>query len=382
MSVQNSFYCWSDNWLADDNKIWFMTGETDRLFCFDKDTKECVLVSEIPENSPAGFRGHSRSVKKENRIFCLPNFGENIWCYDISCGLWEMIPVKNGKETEIFCWDAWLIQDKLYAVSRGLRKILELDIQTRDISYHEICADTTQIVSGGVLKDRCIYIVCSSPASIYKFDCSDKKKEMYLLSEIHDQLQTICFDGRKFWMSGRKKKIYVWEEETGETTILDGFPDSFGIYNFSGKYEKVLNCEEVEADVPMFQTSVYVGSYVWFIPFQTNKILYIDKDDFSINVFPMENEEQTEEDVAMQLLQHKYLLEYVWDGRYIGLYSLKNRWMLEIDSRELQYHVMDYNMTELEMLLKMLEMEGHGKRKNDREKKGCIGRDIYLAIRG
>lgn len=355
MAKQNLFRYWSDNWIIDGDKIWFMAGDADYLFCIDKDTKESVFVSEIPEDNPVGFRGHPRCIKNGEQIFCLPDRGENIWRYDILCSLWEMIPVKNTEGVRLCCRNAWFIKDRLYAVSIGLRKLLELDIRTCKISYYGICADAKQSVSRSVLKDGCIYAVCSNPAAVYKFDCLNKKAEMHLLPEINDQLGTICFDGKNFWMSGGKKRIYIWEEETGKCVVLDGFPDSFGIYNFSGKYEDVLNCEVETAHVPLFIGSASVGRYVWFVPFQTNEILYVDKDDFSINVFHLEHETQTKEDMSTQLLAGKYLLEYVRDDRFIGLYSLKNRWIVEIDSRELQYRVMDYKANELKVLLGMVK---------------------------
>lgn len=39
------------------------------------------------------------------------------------------------------------------------------------------------------------------------------------------------------------------------------------------------------------------------------------------------------------MLGHKYLLEYILSERYIGLFSLKNRWIIEIDTKELKYKI-------------------------------------------
>jgi hypothetical protein len=37
-------------------------------------------------------------------------------------------------------------------------------------------------------------------------------------------------------------------------------------------------------------------------------------------------------------------LEYVKEDRYIGIYSLKNRWIIEIDSLELKYRIIKYKL--------------------------------------
>ncbi len=55
-------------------------------------------------------------------------------------------------------------------------------------------------------------------------------------------------------------------------------------------------------------------------------------------------EEQTEENIKEQLLGHKYLLEYVRENRYIGLFSLKNKWVFEIDAKNLTYKRMNYKL--------------------------------------
>lgn len=101
---------------------------------------------------------------------------------------------------------------------------------------------------------------------------------------------------------------------------------------------------------PLFHYSVAIRDYVWFIPFQTNEILYINKNTFEINVFSLIEENHIEENIKKQLLNHKYLLEYVRDNRYIGLFSLKNRWIFEIDSEKLTYEVFDYKLFDTEKI--------------------------------
>lgn len=87
-----------------------------------------------------------------------------------------------------------------------------------------------------------------------------------------------------------------------------------------------------------------MGDFIWFIPYQTNEILYVKKDTYEIKVFSLQNELQTQDNLDKQLLNTKYLLEYVRDGRYIGIFSLKNKWIFEIDSWKLDYKILDYSL--------------------------------------
>lgn len=78
--------------------------------------------------------------------------------------------------------------------------------------------------------------------------------------------------------------------------------------------------------------SINVGNNIWFIPFQTNQILYVNKDTNEINPFEIEEEEEDEKSIKNRELNCKYLLQYVYGDRYIGLYSLKNKVVYQIDA--------------------------------------------------
>ena len=279
------------------------------------------------------------------RYGCLPDIGENIWCYHISTDVWKKIIVDNPKKVRIACTNFWVIEDNLYIVSIGLKQILEIDISKEIvISYYDLPIDNDGRVSGSILVGRWIYLVGNSPVCIYKFDCLTKKVEVIRLPNLDDSIHTISYDEEKFWLSGRCRKIYIWKEVSNELFILDRLPDEFGIWNFSGKYDHLLNCHVDSIEMPLFLYSICVDQYVWFIPAQSNEILYIDKDIYKIGIFHLKDEEQTEENVKTQLLGHKFLLQYVRAERYIGLFSLKNRQIIEIDTQELVYKILQYHI--------------------------------------
>jgi hypothetical protein len=335
-------FIWSDNWWIDNDGIWFVSGDMNRLFFMDKSRNEAIYVSRIPSSNTQEFRKYPRCLRKDNIVFCFPDEGESIKCYSLEDFSWKSIHINNPDKVRLSCSNMWTVQDKLYIVSVGLKQVIEFNIDTLQIDeYYNIDAKG---ISGSVLVGNDIYMVDCLSNSVFKFNCLEKNDEKYLLSGIDDKIQTICFDGNNFWLSGRKKKLYIWQKEINKVGTIDSLPANFGMYNFNGMYQKLLDIQREAFETPLFLYSVMAYEYIWFIPFQTNEIIYVSKNTYEISIFPLEMEEQTEENIKEQLLGHKYLLEYVRENRYIGLFSLKNKWVFEIDAKNLTYKRMNYKL--------------------------------------
>lgn len=356
-------YIWSDNWCLDDDRVWFIAGAINILFCLDLNKKETIVVDKIPSD---GFRQHPKCMKKGNHVICIPDNGMDIWCYHIPDSSWLRIPVETPGKIRVSCYHFWLFLNKLYIVSKGLKKILEVDINlARVINYYNISSDAEKYLSESVLVDDCIYTVSSFPVSIYKFNCRNKQIERYELLEINDKIQTLCFDGEKFWLTGFQKRIYIWREDTKKIEIIKDLPEDLGVWNFSGKYKHLINYTLDTLDIPLFYASVSIGDFVWLIPFQSNRILFVNKNTYVVKDFFLEEEEQTENDVKTQLLGHKYLLEGVIDNRYIILFSLKNKCIVEIDTQKFSYTYLDYTLDfESKSKIYKIILSNYYKRKN------------------
>ena len=332
---------WSDNWCIDGNQIWFMSGEADILFQLDVETKIVKMVSHIPTIGVVGFRRHPIILKNDDVIYCLPDCGEDIWCYHLEKDLWTKIPITNPNKVRVEIENAWVINGRMYTISNGLKQVIEVDTDDfKVIKYYNI-ANKDQEIGNCVLAKNSIYIVETGESAVYKFDVDSKTIQKIILPQIADNLNTICYDGQNFWLSGRCLKIYRWNEEVNDIAVIDDFPSNFGIYNFAGKYSKSINYHQDSIDDQLFLYSVYAGDKIWFIPFRTNEILYMEKGTMKINVFSIDHELQDEEDIKTQFMDYKYILEYVKDDRYIGLFSLKNKWTFEIDSQNMDYRVLD-----------------------------------------
>ena len=154
----------------------------------------------------------------------------------------------------------------------------------------------------------------------------------------------MCHDGEKFWLSGYCKEVYIWDSLTNKINIVNGFPRDFGIYDFTEETDGKANCIASEYKRFAFIHSVTLGENIWFIPYITNKIIYVNKYTYQIHTFEVNEEDETKESIlSRRNLWYKYLLEYVKDERYLGLYSIKNNCMMEIDTVKMTYEYRSYD---------------------------------------
>lgn len=336
MSKRNNEFFWGDKWSIDNNEGWFVAGNINALFCVDMERNDYRIISLLPDYFKYGFRMNSNCIKYDGVVFCLPDKGDCIWCYDLSKDNFTEIKVENPNHIDIMIGDFWKCGNEIWAVSVGLKQIIEIDIKKKKIvNYYTIPNGKEVEIANSAKEGNYIYIVSATKNIIYEFNIKTRKIEVNEIVDINDRLRTISICDGIFWLSGYKRKIYLWDKKKNKTEILDKFPQNFGLYNFDNE-QVLLDCERLEYPVFSFLESISVGNYIWFIPFQTNQILYVDKDTYGIKAFQIEEENESVESIRNREMDCKYVLQYIYEERYIGLYSFKNEMVFEIDVETLE----------------------------------------------
>lgn len=234
--------------------------------------------------------------------------------------------------------------DKIFVVSTGLKKIIEIDAESKEIRNYYIVS-TDEKIACSVMADGIIYTVSQSGNKIFFFDIEKRETGLYELPGGQKKMHTICYTDGAFWMSGYGKEIYVWNKENNTIKIIDHFPAKFGVYHFNNYMGGGLDCRGIEYEMPAFWYVVALGDYVWFIPLRTNKIIYVDRKTYGVHLFEIPEEEETKESLQNWMtIWCKYLLEYVRDGRYLVLYSMKKQCILEVDTLEMKYEYKHYSI--------------------------------------
>ena len=338
----NSFV-WSDNWYIEGDKAWLINGWRDILLSLDLKKETCNYIAQIPNSNQNKFRLNSRCIKIGDDIFCMPDIGDSIWVYGLTDKSFRRILVDNPNHVRLSVMDFWCFNNKLYFLSTGLKKIGEVNLKEKVIERYYILAEMSEErLAHGIKIGSDVYCVSLVSNKVYQFSLLTKALSVHLIPVDDRGFSTISFDGHRFWLSGYKKKIYIWNREDNSIESLDKIPGDLGVYDFSGKRTDILDCTKEEYDEPLFVASRVVGRYVWYIPFRTNKILYIDKNSNKIQVFEMEAERETRESLTKHSMDYKFVVDYVVNQRYIGLFSLKNNWLIEIDAEEMKSEVKKY----------------------------------------
>ncbi len=362
MMNNNDFLPWSDNWHIEDNKAWCIDGERNILYCLDLKLDEFIFLEKIPEETIDLYRMNPHCIKYKDFILCMPDRGNNIWIYQLKESQFQPIKIHNPNRVRVSITDFWQVDEKIYAVSNGLKQVIEINIDDKRIdNYYSLCNIPDVDIVKSIMVGTVIYSVCTTKNEIYWFDIKTNNSSKYYIKDVEGGFRTICFDGQNFWLSGYRKEIYVWNREKNSVNVLNAFPLLFGIYNIQTLGKDFLDCETNVYDVPLFVQSVVLGQYIWFIPFYMNKVIYVDKDSFEIYEFEMEGEEESRTSLKTRRLKIKFIMEYVKQERYIGIFSAKNNCIIEIDALEKKYEkkVFSVGNTFIERMIR--EYEEHNR---------------------
>jgi len=332
LGLENSFI-WSDQMHVDDSGVaWFTGGEVNSLFRLDMQREVYTYVTAFPDYEVDSFRKNSVCYKYDNYIFCFPNIGEKIWVVSLLnnelCG----IDINNPEGLRLGFMKVIKRGTKLYAVSIGLRQVIEIDAEKKEIcEYHLLVEDDREKLCWECIEvESNIYCASLNLNKIYEFNMITKRVESFTIPMVSKGIATICHDGKNFWFSGLKKELYVWEKDKNKTLILKELPIEFGKYIVDESTDAVVDYSVEVSEEQFFLSSFVIKDEVWLVPYRSNKIIYVNSNNFKIQVFEMPEEEERAEGWSLGMWQ-KYILEYVRDDRFIGIYSFRNKRIYEID---------------------------------------------------
>lgn len=317
----------SDNWWIEENKAYFCGTKIGALFCVDLESRVCRILDCIPECDFENYRLYPHCIKYKDKIFCLPYMGQCIWVYDTNKVEWHKIELSHSKHTMI-CPDTFNQNNHIIRfLEYESNEIHELDLINEKINNRHLMPESQNIFTGEyVLVENRLYSFLGN--QICCINMKSGETEIYKLTNINNTLYTMCFDGKNFWISGYFKEIYVWNPKEGVIKVIDDYLKSF--------FEDSVIKKYLLKDHPFFSDSVALGKYIWHIPFQFDaEIIYTDKESYRSSILHIEEEKESENSLNKRFSTIKYMVEYVREGRYIGIYSYKNQYIFEIDTVEL-----------------------------------------------
>lgn len=327
----------SANWWVDGHKIWFIGMRYNILFCVDMQTHICEFEAQIPYGESRRYNLNPMCLSVGDDVFCMPYLGHCIQIYQKK--------TKDFLKLEIDSPDAgvpisiswsYLYDNRIFAVSYGLRKIIEINPVSKEITgYYPL--EIGEKFLCVEMKENIIYSLIGEMNKIVCFDVITQETYVYNVPGIIKNVCAFYVDNEKIWLSGNHKEVYIWNRKDNTVNVLNNFPKGFGIYTEAKSGQGILDCESCVYDVQVFANLIGLGEYIWCIPYLTNKILYINKNSFEIKALDIEDEIETSESIqSRKFIEGRYYVRYVRESRYLGILSTKNQHIIEIDTKELR----------------------------------------------
>ena len=321
----------SDCIYVEDGIGWFISRVDNFLYKIDIKSHLCTFISKLPESGIAYWRGNSICYKRKNDIICLPDRSAFIWVYHLDHEEFEQIEMPQSNADR---WDAVAYVEKdeyVYILSRGAKAIAVVDIDNLkvvrmiNINHHE----KIESICGETYGTSIFFVINGEHSSvIYEFDSNAELILKCCEIEVHDNYNTISFDGENFWLSGKKRQIVTINKESLNCRILKDFPEAFCMYNIgnpeSGETE--IRTEEEEYPQLLFFNSFVHQSKIWFVPLRTSHIISVNRSTYAINAIELENETETMESLNRNgmLRNYKFFFEWIQNDTGLVFYSFKN----------------------------------------------------------
>lgn len=235
----------------------------------------------------------SYGIYKWREYLILPNANAKtaLNLFDLKTNEWSYITIDDTKKNwlnfrkeNIFEYSGYL-----YIFSFSL-VVLKVNIEKKTVDYlfyPDIKPDTDRRGEIAFI-DNMVYVPIKHKNKIYKFDLTT---EQWKILEVNTELRgidTLCYDGRLFWMTGIGQMICSWDEDNNISVSYKKFPQRF----------KKLVIRKGEEGF-WFNNSIVYGDSIYLVPCDANMIIEFDKKNGKANEFFIEDEWEDEEDTRV-----------------------------------------------------------------------------------
>lgn len=327
----------NDQLLIDNMSLWYIDRNENVLYRFDIKRNEYELISILPTTLPIKaecapfYRITPYCYKKDNLIFCMPDRGDSILVYDLRTAKVSKIDVYKTENVRLSIHDFWDSGDRLWAISYGLSKILEINTNRKIIEKYYDIFDNEEDLPGyeTEMVNGILFCISRNSNRLCKFNIKTKKKEILEIPGLKEGINTICYDKNKFWFSGISGRIYVWDG-INYVLELNNYPKEIEVYGIDTPKSKAKNIF-LKSNVPVFYRSFFVNETVCFLPFnldqaQCDVLLCVNKKDYYMWGVKLLEEGRNRRGI--------YTLEYVSSNGRIGILFSGNDYIFDYSVNE------------------------------------------------
>lgn len=228
--------------------------------------------------------------------------------YNLETAEWKNIEVEEEKKERLNFRANTVFEynNFLYIFSK---KLMVFKIDLTDWSIQEIYHQNNSVKDYGrgelVKHENIIYVPVTEKGMIYCFDLKQGRFIKEILVEHIDGIETLCFDGEYFWITGKNGEIYIYDDNFHLYEKLERMPTGF-VSNIVGNGREAFSC------------SVYYQGQIWLFPSHANMILKIDKRSKFIKEIKIEEEQESDASIHQK---GRYFLMKYGVVRTVGKYA-------------------------------------------------------------
>lgn len=218
--------------------------------------------------------------------------------FHMTDGEWSYIAVEDSKKEWMNFREegGFEYNGYLYIFPMAL-VVLKVDIEKRSIDYiFYPDMEPKEDSRGEVIRiDDTVYVPLKHGVTIYKFDLASEQWEVTEVNTDLKGIDTLCYDGRLFWLSGVGRMICSWDEKNNTSVSYQVFPQGFC------KLGSIDECAMRKGeDGWWFGRSFLYGKSIYFLPNDANMLVMFDLEKKEMEEIPIAGEEETKESLAQR----------------------------------------------------------------------------------
>lgn len=240
-----------------------------KLYCYSKENNELKNVGmSSPSKKLTQRLQYMSSIRINNCGFFFPYSGSDICVLNLMD-----YSVSHIETTARNITGTAFYEDKVYFWSNHQNNIYCLDLkkgQINSIFFHSGIKINNGTGGRIGINGKYLYIPVSVRDEILEFDMESMDSRVIHICNEGMLFETICSDGRNFWMSGDLEKIVIWNPFSGctETIDLKGINIRTGSIPWNNYF---LSC-------------IYKKGYMYFAPFKARFLIRINTSNKKIEI--------------------------------------------------------------------------------------------------
>lgn len=331
---------------VDGNEGWFVGDKYTALFKFDISDCSIKKIVKIAEEELIQDRRYWKLVKIHNKIILIPCKHNKIGILNTDNHNFRYIYVNDNFSecTSYIVNNGWI-----YLIGDSGIFILDSDLE-KVIECIPIPDSVKPLSAVAIFKEGHILVPLAQEAKILDFNISDKSFFVVDLACKIKGFMAGVLEGSDIWLAGCDGDIVRWNYESKKEIIYNKFPNDFKTfdYDIDGSYMGWNKGWGKGICNKYWPDSFVVDDKIWFIPFLSDCLLYIDKRENMIQRYVFEKEEETKESFEAHSFV-KFLFIGIYDDRYIKIFSVKRDIIYSIDVKTLEYTEEIFDISEIDI---------------------------------